>query len=136
MRGKIALMAATAALLAACGCSNYRLRSGCYHGSGLYDNSFACAYDDMLFIRVEMPDDLKHSGSTWDWGGKYKIEKEGNDREIVLDMENDDMARRWNFYFKLKQDGDDIAITDVTRNKVFVLRHESVYNQHRSVEFR
>ena len=103
------------------GCTEVKLDNGCYIRNDRNDGSFVCVHDDLIFLRVRMPENSPHGESSYDWAGKYKID---SDNDVILDMDREEL-RNWNFYFNLRKNGKNITVEDFSRNQRFQWVHES-----------
>lgn len=118
---RIVLLALAAAAIFGAGCTEITLDNGCYARDDQRDGGFACVHDDLIFIRVRMPESAAQANGLYDWAGKFKVNSEN---EINLDMAHEDL-RNWKFYFGLKKSGKDILVEDYSQGTSYRFVHES-----------
>ena len=116
----IRLAAVAAAVLLFAGCTNIRLDDGRYERSDSRDDFAVWVCNDLIFVRVLMPENAIDGNQYRDWAGKYSIDSEN---EITLKMD-DEKLRDWKFYFGLRKTGKSITIDDFSRNQSYRLFHE------------
>ena len=117
----IQLSAMAAAVLMFAGCANIRLDEGRYECTDNRDDFSVWVCNDLIFVRVLMPENAVDGNQYRDWAGKYSID---SDNEITLKMD-DEKLRDWQFYFGMRKTGKSITIDDFGRNQSYRLIHEN-----------
>lgn len=120
-RDYLALLIIAMSAILAGGCTPITLDNGVYTRDDQRDGGFACVYNDLIFIRVRMPESANVSNGLYDWAGKFDI---SSDNEINLDMPHEDL-RNFKFYFGLKKSGKDIQLEDFSQGTSYKFIHES-----------
>lgn len=109
---------ASAGIAILAGCSSDHIPGGCYQPANPADGCIACVYEDIIFLRVKMPDNSNRPGANNDWAGKYELDKKSG--EITLKM-TDEQWRNWKFYFGLRLAGNTLKIDDFSRQTTYTL---------------
>ncbi|GEM_PF-5693039 len=100
------------------GCSPTYLSTGCYQPANAADGCIACVYEDIIFLRVKLPENSDRPNQYLDWAGKYELDKDSGNITLKMPSEN---WRNWQFYFALRKAGNTLKLDDYSRQQTFTM---------------